>query len=527
MPEDMDKLLQRLKNFSIEEYYAGFEIVENWLWDKENQLLPKTEHRDEIVEFCGWLLEGMASYPVWMRIHLLSFCMKCREEREYARMLMREILEADYEEIGEYSQHYLFWQMTNAVFSNTKLQSVNIEKDIVRLYKKLYETFYEALHVEQYKYIPVEKRDKDRVFVFISQMQGEYHAPTKTLCDRCYVLQKYLKKKVLIINTAMVLTKKGDAPFYNRVRGGYNPDYLKKNALEFRGEIFELFQCEDNMPDVGTIVSLLRKVAKEKPYCIINIGGSDLCIDLCGNIVPEITVSTVFSEVAITCGTFQIVCNDLKEKEYELLELMQCRPCNIKKALFTFVFKEQKNHYSRQELGLLEEARIILVTGWRLDQEIDETFLCMLNSLFEEEPLLEVVFMGLFEDCELRLNAYPGLKERSRYLKYQEDALAVTECCDIYVNPKRNGGGSSAAEALYKGLPVVTLPTGDVSAAAGADFRVENYDAMADKIKSYCRNHSYYNEMSLKAKERAAALMDSKTSFCEVFAQIEQSPDFY
>lgn len=58
----------------------------------------------------------------------------------------------------------------------------------------------------------------------------------------------------------------------------------------------------------------------------------------------------------------------------------------------------------------------------------------------------------------------------------------MTECMDLYVNPKRSGGGSSVAESLYKGLPVVTLPVGDVSAAAGESFRVADYGEMAETI---------------------------------------------
>ena len=50
------------------------------------------------------------------------------------------------------------------------------------------------------------------------------------------------------------------------------------------------------------------------------------------------------------------------------------------------------------------------------------------------------------------------------------------------MNPKRNGGGSSVAEAVYKGLPAVTLPVGDVSAAAGESFRVADYGEMAETI---------------------------------------------
>ena len=100
------------------------------------------------------------------------------------------------------------------------------------------------------------------------------------------------------------------------------------------------------------------------------------------------------------------------------------------------------------------------------------------------------------------------------------DALAVMECCDLYVNPRRSGGGSSVCEALYKGLPAVTLPTGDVSVAAGELFWVEDYSAMQKKILKYASEKKYYKQMSENAQKRAGELMDSNREFGQTMANI-------
>lgn len=272
---------------------------------------------------------------------------------------------------------------------------------------------------------------------------------------------------------------------------------------------------------------ILRKVADEKPYCIINVGGSDLCADLCGTIVPEITVSTVFSDIAVTCGKFQMICSDLKEEDHELLSVLGEKEENIIKTLFTFTFKEQKNHYTRKMFDLSENSVVLLVSGWRLDSEIQEDFLQMLENLFTEKESFEAVFMGLFEKYEQMIENYPKLQKRTHYLAGQEDALAVTELCNIYVNPKRKGGGTSAAEALYKGLPVVTLPFGDVAAASGKDFWVKDYGDMKNRIRQYCEDAEYYEKMSKRARERAAELTDSRRHFCEAFQKMEENPEFW
>ena len=522
----MKKRLLSLKNYTLKEYYDSYQEIEMWMWDQEKLLTPKNEHKKEITELCESLVLEMSEFPIWMRIHFLSFCMKCSEEVKYAEWLMNEVLDADYDILGEYNKYYLFWQITRSTFENFKLQSITMKKGLAKLYKNLYMAFYQALQTDRFSYIPVEQRNKEKIFVFTSQFLSENHGPTKTACDRICYLQKHLGKKVLLINTAMLVTQKGEMPFYKRNRAGYEPKYLQMIQYNFRNEKFGFFQCENNMPDSETIWALLEMVWKEKPYCIINIGGGDICADLCGTIVPEITVNTVPSEIAVTTGRFQITERDLEATDYELLQILGAKPENIEKSLFTYVFKEQIYHYTRKEMGLSENSRVLLITGWRLDYEMQGDFLQMLEKLFVENNFLEAVFMGRFEQYEQMLASYPKLQEKSHYFADQEDALAVMELCDIYVNPKRKGGGTSAAEALYKGLPVVTIPFGDVAEAAGEIFWVDDYQGMGDKIKRYCEDKSYYEKMSKQARERAEALTDSKTHFGEAFLKIEKSQDF-
>lgn len=114
------------------------------------------------------------------------------------------------------------------------------------------------------------------------------HAPTKTLLDRCYVLQKYMRKRVLIVNTAMQIPRKGAAPFFEMKDSVYNAEYLTKTELEYKGEHFAFLQCEDDMPNLDTIVSLAKLVVTQKPEFLLNIGGSDICADICGLFVRKL-----------------------------------------------------------------------------------------------------------------------------------------------------------------------------------------------------------------------------------------------
>jgi len=50
-----------------------------------------------------------------------------------------------------------------------------------------------------------------------------------------------------------------------------------------------------------------------------------------------------------------------------------------------------------------------------------------------------------------------------RHLAFSSDLPGLFGICDLYLNPPRLGGGSSAAFALASGVPVFSLAFGDVA----------------------------------------------------------------
>lgn len=514
----IEQLLCTIKEYSLEEYFYKFGEIEKTLKKIENMLNGFTENQKKNI--FQSMVNNIQEMSPWMRVHILSFCMKVSKDELYAIMLLDYILQAAYDDIGEYNKLSHFWQIGTAQFLDQSLQTYATNIRMAQLYMQLFHTFKESFGLKEQKYFSWQERNHDLVFVFSAQVLGMEHAPTKTLLDRCYVLKKYLKKEVVIIDTAMQMPMKGQAPFYGLANATYAEELSSLGQLEFNGEIFEFHQCENKMPDLEIIAGIIRMVKDRKPEFILDIGGSDLCADLCGLFVPQVTISTVFSKIAISCGEYQIINKVLSEDDIEELAVLGVDPLKVKQARFTFSFKKQTHHFTHKQLGLWEDKFILLVVGWRLDQEVDENFLDMLECVLEENQSIAVAFMGKFDLYNEKIKHYVRLQERSKNLGKQMDALAVTECCDLYVNPRRSGGGSSVSEALYKGLPAVTLPTGDVSVAAGELFWVEDYFAMQEKILKYASEQNYYKQMSEKAKKRAEELMDSNGGFGQTMETI-------
>ncbi|WP_461899838.1 glycosyltransferase [Roseburia intestinalis] len=484
----------------------------------DNMITDSTE--DQQKNILKSMVNNIQEMPPWMQVHILSFCMKASKEEKYAVILLDYILQASYDDIGEYNKLSHFWQIGTAQFLDQSLQTYATNIRMAQLYMQLFHTFKESLGLKERKYFSWQERNNNLIFIFSAQVLGMAHAPTKTLLDRCYALKKYLKKEIVIINTAMQIPAKGQAPFYGLINATYAEGLSDVKQLEFKGETFEFHQCENKMPDIDIIKNVIEMVKTRKPEFILDIGGSDICADLCGLFVPQITISTVFSRIAFSCGEYQMVDKILTEEDKGELAILGVDAQKVKKTPFTFSFKEQTHHFTRKQLELWEDKIVLLVVGWRLDQEVDENFLEMLEQVIKKNDNIAVAFMGKFDLYDEKIKKYPKLLENSKNLGMQMDALAVVECCDLYVNPKRNGGGSSVSEALYKGLPAVTLPTGDVSVAAGELFWVEDYFAMQEKILKYASEENYYKQMSEKAKKRAEELMNAN-NFVTVIQDVE------
>lgn len=80
-----------------------------------------------------------------------------------------------------------------------------------------------------------------------------------------------------------------------------------------------------------------------------------------------------------------------------MLERLGVDAEKIAAARFTFVFKPQEHDYTRQELGIWEHGFVLMIVGWRLDSEIADDFLAMLDRIAAQRENVQVVFMGRYE----------------------------------------------------------------------------------------------------------------------------------
>ncbi len=415
------------------------------------------------------------------------------------------------------TQYFLYYQFVSLMF---QFQELNIQKIKIEMWeyrREIVEEFAKKVTVPL-EMIPQEERNDDLTVVITEQFLLEQHGPTKTALDRCKVLMQKMDQQVLLINTGEVLTRVGAIPFYDNAIGSYNNSQEKEQ--KWKGVVVPYYQCDNNMPNIEELDHLLSKIRSMAPGHIVLIGRGGILGDLANKMVPALVVGLGPSELCDTCAEYQTLGRKMNEADIEILKAVGHTKNHVIESIFTSSLKPQTEHITKQMVEIPEDKFLIIIVGARLDVEVDDKFLRMLEEIMETNMVFG--FLGSFYKYEDYISRFPRLRRQSVFFGFCKDILSWMEICDLYVNPIRSGGGTSCVEAMFKGVPVVTTGYGDVAVNAGGEFCVKDYKEMQNKILQYYNDKEYYDLMSEKAKERAELLLDTETEFVRIMREMDR-----
>ena len=453
---------------------------------------------------------------------LVSFLMQITKKPYYMNRFIKYATESNV--LSCENRFYLWNQVKRYMLTNRACGDSDTDVLMKALYEKIYYD-YKAQLENDLTPISSKERNKDTIAVFTIQFLSERHAPTRTTLERCYTLSKLLNKNIILINTREQLTSRGMLPLYMSTLGNVMDEYNEKKYYQYKDCEIPYYQPDDNMPSVEGIKIIINKIKQLKPSFIFSIGNGSITADLCGNIVPEASIGVAFSLLPTTMATFSVIGKTLSELEWENYLKKGYSRESIIESTFTFELLPKKMSFTRKEFGIPEDDFVLVTVGIRLDTEIDDTYIKNIITTFKWGT--HIVFAGYFERYASYCEKYPELKEHSTFIGYCNDILALMEICDLYVNPKRLGGGFSIIEAFHEGKPGVTIDYGDIATAAGKVFAVNNYQEMTETIKKYIEDQEFYQRMSEKATAREKILTDSAAAMINIIDKIQNSPLFY
>lgn len=510
------------------------EVDQTYFWHHHNEIQTYFNNFKEVIQQSRKFTKNLYIKSLELisekagyisHIFLQSFLLHTTSNRKYLEELLD--ITARTPQLQANEKYFLLFQYIRFAFVN---MDKNLSANTGLLLRQQYHTVLEEYKQQINKQfssgvhrIPKHERNKQLIFMFTSQFLNLNHGPTKTALDRCYQLIKHMGKQVVLINTGELLTFEGALPFYGIALGNVIQELTHQDKVGYKDIEVPFYQPGTRMPNEHELVQLMEIVAKYKPYMIIGISGTSVATDLCGQLVPVVTISTVNSGLQISDAIFDVIGRKVTAHDLEQLQLSGKTAKNIIESVFTFDFKPQQNSYTRQQLGLPENQFLMALIGGRLDQEVSEE---LLETLLKTSNT-HLVFIGPYDPERSVLLSKPENQQRYTLLDFQEDVLAILEQIDLYINPLRAGGATSAVESLYKGVPVITHKSGDVYVAVGDIFAIDSFEEMKNTIDRYVQDKKFYDQQSTEASNLSYRMMDTRSELEGIIRQVENSELFF
>lgn len=412
------------------------------------------------------------------------------------------------------SKSYPLWEKINDIKLFHRYLFLNDgfykENDEYRKYNDLYEFVLSEIQSEikdTLPYIPYSKRSKSIVIV-VSQLWTKNHAPTRYV--RC--IYNYLKNMGYQVKCVICFLAGdggywyGKSIYYNikKDSGSYEYDL---EGVKVEGYNFTL-HAEEFIEELKEAV---RYLWDNRPEFILEVGSQTILAGLCCDFTTIVSMNCTKDLPITNAPLIAVLDTDSKEQrahnqivkaDQRIIEVT----CNIQDIYEDY----QLGAITRKDFGLLPEDFVILIAGNRLDDEINNSFLKVLEQILEMDERFAIVLIGSCPQLKRQIR-----KERIYFWGSQENFRGAISLGDVFLNPPRQGGGTGGLFAILEGVPVITLDDCDVQISVGEDFVCSNIEEMPKLIYRYYSDPDFMEQQKRNCRKRAKILtgIDSKKSF--------------
>lgn len=427
-------------------------------------------------------------------IYILSVLMELTGKKQYYELFVDGFME-----LPLVGKMFYYYQLNAYLFENPQL---DFDRSLL---ENAYDKILEEILAGELPSINNKQAKSGKIVVVTNQFINENHAPTHSTLERATAL-KQAGKEVTIIGTDEFNI--GANFMMHNCKAFSTPD-CDEGEIFYNGEALKLRLISEK--DFNKkLQDILSAIEDEQPEIVVYVGGDSFVADLIDRYYKVCKVATVFSAVPYGHTSYLMIGRDVKKEDE--LRLKETKIIGIP---FKFELKQKKNDYTKTDLGIDANKFVGVVIGSRLDTDVTDEFLAYLDTLD-----IFTLFIGRFDSYEQRVSKYKNVYNNSKAMGQIEDVNGVVEATDLYINPKRMGGGFSVIEAMNAGVPAISINYGDVSAAAGDAFCVENYEQMIAEIRRYKSDSAFYMQKQEEARERAKKMTSKQSEFVDAIEKI-------
>lgn len=403
-------------------------------------------------------------------------------------------------------RHYnLFLHLTHLLMMNRAAFTV---ADYARLRQKTLKPLFAAIMRRLRRTLPqplAPYRPNPRKILVIANAinNPRFTGPAWDALEYAHSLRHDFGLEPLLVNSNIWLQAMAD-PIWP-LRSYTTPPGKQWDAWPHRGGTLPLFRQWEPMPTPAALADFCAMLQQERPALAINIGDANAYTELLAEIIPAYVMHFTV-DFPITLHTRPTYHPNLPETTPAIRRLAGQAKAKLVELVPSYSLHGRYCRYTRRDFGVADNAFVYAVVGHRLDSEVTAEFLQLLDNVLAAVPSGFVFFLGLFPTYQSRVASFPALSRRSAFIGNVGDVASFMQIVDIYLNPDRAGGGSSAVYAMAAGVPVLTLPHGDVAFAAGAAQHCADYAALQNQAVALAADPAARRQAQRLASARAAAI---------------------
>ncbi|QCG96032.1 glycosyltransferase [Azospirillum sp. TSA2s] len=337
-----------------------------------------------------------------------------------------------------------------------------------------------------------------RVVIVTNQFLSAEHQPSRDLLLLAVRLQRDLGRTVLVLNTNM-MPDRYYSPFIPPFAAALEERLAGEQTIRCGGERIRMLSSTAPGVTAEKLGGFLSAVEAFDPDLAIAFGGSVIVADLLECARPLMCIPTTSGRIVSLADIVLDFGGHAPPAGHGRLA-RSWRP-----SRFGLSLRRTGDTATRPEFSLPDSAFVCVVVGNRLDAEADGAFLELLGRILDAVPQALVLFAGGVESLPGRL-ALDGHAGQLRSLGHVDRMEALMSVCDLFVNPRRTGGGAGAAQAMAGGVPVLSFDGGDVASVAGPSFLVADDAAYVARAAALAGDPALLAEARQQARARIAAV---------------------
>jgi hypothetical protein len=359
--------------------------------------------------------------------------------------------------------------------------------------------------------------NEELVILLTNQFLTTQHGPTLTVLNYASALKAMGKHPIVICCTTVTKQSHYLYPvpipiFFSNVRDEYYEGQTLfdldtgqqhpsegGNQVKCWDQLFDFMQLTP-MDDTAHLIELVSFINQINPRFIIGVGGLNPVLEFVAQSRPVLNIPCVTSLVTPVYAV-PVLHRELTEKDQRRVDSLALSHPILTSRL---PFRLRKFDCVKTS-KVTDRVLVFAIVGYRLEQEIRSDFIATLLAIKTQFPQSSFIFIG-----PEGIDSFPQeLLVCSYFSGMVSNAIDLIANCHFMLNPKRQGGGTSAIEALSLGIPVLTEAYGDVYQYIGDDFVFSSDQERLDFIQRYLTDADFETAYTQTCLDAAAKATDS------------------